>query len=93
MSVNVMNGLHEKCQSVNQTSFLECEPTEVFLHCCHTLVSVPVLVNVSGTFILDGFECLDSGLLMRTTLLNFISGTYMQETTKVQRRHSVTLYS
>ena len=65
MSVNVMNGLHEKCQSVNQTSFLECEPTEVFLHGCYTLVSVQVLVNVSGTFILDGFECLDSGLLMR----------------------------
>ena len=37
MSVNVMNGLHEKCQSVNQASFLECEPTEVFLHGCHTL--------------------------------------------------------
>ena len=24
MSVNVMNGLHEKCQSVNQASFLKC---------------------------------------------------------------------
>ena len=32
MSVNVMNGLHDKCQSVNQASFLECEPAEVFLH-------------------------------------------------------------
>ena len=64
MFVNVMNGLHEKCQSVNQASFLECEPSEVFLHGCHTLVSVPVLVIVSGTFILDGFECLDSDLLM-----------------------------
>ena len=63
MSVNVMNGLHEKCQSVNQASFLKCEPTEVFLHGCHTLVCIPVLVNVSGTFILDGFECLDSGML------------------------------
>ena len=41
MSVNVMNGLHEKCQSVNQASFLECGPTEVFLHDCHTRVSVP----------------------------------------------------
>ena len=47
MSVNVMNGLHEKCQSVNQASFLKCEPTEVFLHGCHTRVSVPVLVNIS----------------------------------------------
>ena len=65
MSVNVMNGLHEKCQSVNQASFLECEPTEVFLHGCHTRVSVPVLVNISCAFILDGFECLDSGKLMR----------------------------
>ena len=67
MSVNVMNGLHYKCQSVNQASFLEREPTKVFLHGCHTLrfVSVPVLVNVSCTFILDGFECLDSGLLMQ----------------------------
>ena len=36
MSVNVMNGLHEKCQSVNQASFLECEPAEVFLRGCHT---------------------------------------------------------
>ena len=88
MSVNVMNGLHEKCQSVNQASFMEYEPTKVFLHGCHTLVSVPVLVNVSGTFILDGFECLDSGLLMRvphdaaifhgwsnqTLVVNFTSG-------------------
>ena len=65
MSVNVMNGLHYKCQSVNQASFLEREPTKVFLHGCHTLVSVPVLVHVSCTFIVDGFECLDSGLLMR----------------------------
>ena len=64
MSVNVMNGLHEKCQSVNQASFLECEPAEVFLHGCHTRVSVPVLVNISCAFILDGFECLDSGKLM-----------------------------
>ena len=46
MSVNVMNGLHEKCQSVNQASFLEREPTKVFLHGCHTRVSVPVLVNM-----------------------------------------------
>ena len=46
MSVNVMNGLHEKCQSVNQASFLECEPAEVFLRGCHTRVSVPVLVNL-----------------------------------------------
>ena len=59
MSVNVMNGLHYKCQSVNRASFLEREPTKAFLHGCHTLVSVPVLVNVSCTFILDGFECLD----------------------------------
>ena len=58
MSVNVMNGLHEKCQSVNQASFLECEPTEVFLHCCHTLVPVPVLVDVSGTFILSASSVL-----------------------------------
>ena len=65
MSVNVMNGLHEKCQSVNQASFLECEPAEVFLRGCHTRVSVPVLVNISCAFILDGFECLDSGKLMR----------------------------
>ena len=64
MSVNVMNGLHEKCQSVNQASFLKCEPTEVFIHGCHTRVSVPVLVNISCAFILDGFECLDSGKLM-----------------------------
>ena len=40
ISVNVMNGLHCKCQSVNQASFLEREPTKVFLHGCHTLVSV-----------------------------------------------------
>ena len=45
--------------------FLDCEPTEVFLHGCHTRVSVPVLVNISCAFILDGFECLDSGKLMR----------------------------
>ena len=50
MSVNVMNGL--------QASFLKCEPTEVFLHGCHTRVSVPVLVNISCAFILDGFACL-----------------------------------
>ena len=65
MSVNVMNGLHDKCQSVNQASFLECAPIKAFLRGCHTLVSVPVLVNVSGTCILDGFECLDLGMLMR----------------------------
>ena len=65
MSVNVMNGLHDTCQYVNQASFLVCEPTKVFLHSWHTLVCIPVLVNVSGTFILDGFECLDSGMLMR----------------------------
>ena len=65
MSVNIMNGLHYKCQSVNQASFLEREPTKVFLRGCHTLVSVPVLVNISCAFILDGCECLDSGKLMR----------------------------
>ena len=65
MSVNVMNGPHYKFQSVNQASFLEREPTKVVLHSGHTLVSVPVLVNVSWTFILDGFECLDAGLLMQ----------------------------
>ena len=52
-------------QSVNQASFLECEPTEVFLHGCHTRVSAPVLVNISCAFILDSFECLYSGKLMR----------------------------
>ena len=109
MSVNVMNGLHEKCQSVNQTSFLECEPTEVFLHGCYTLVSVPVLVNVSGTFILDGFECLDSGLLMRVphdaaifhgwsnqTLVNLTSDRRcgsMREITTNHVEHSDTLRS
>ena len=64
MSVNVINGLYEKCQSVNQASFLECEPTKVFRHGCHTLVSVPVFVNGSCNFILDGFECLDSGMFV-----------------------------
>ena len=65
MSVNVMNGLHYNCQYVNQVSFLECEPTKEFLHGGHTIVSVQVYVNVSGTFILDGFECLYSGMLMQ----------------------------
>ena len=46
MSVNAMNRLNYKCQSVNQASFLEREPTKVFLHGCHTLVYVPLLVNV-----------------------------------------------
>ena len=100
MSVNVMNGLHEKCQSVNQASFLECEPTKVFLHCCHTLVSVPVLVNVSGTFILDGFECLDSGVMMRVphdaaifhgwsnqTLVNFTCDHRCGSTREISTNH------
>ena len=100
MSVNVMNGLHEKCQSVNQASFLESEPTKVFLHGCHTLVSVPVLVNVSGTFILDGFECLDSGLLMQVphdaaifhgwsnqTLVNFTSDHRCGSTREISTNH------
>ena len=65
MSVNAMNLLNYKCQIVNQASFLEREPTNVFLHGCHTIVYIPVLVNVSCTFILDGFDCLDAGMLMR----------------------------
>ena len=79
---------------------MEREPTKVFLHGCHTLVSVPVLVNVSCTFILDGFECLHSGLLMRVppdaaifhgwsyhTLVDFTSDRRCGSTCEITTNH------
>ena len=96
MSMSVMNGLFfYRCQS-----FLEREPTKVFLHGCHTLVSATVLVNVSCPFIKDGFECLDSGLLMRVpydaaifhgwsyqTLVDFTSDRRSGSTREIRTNH------
>ena len=61
---------------------------------------VPVLVNVSGTFILDGFECLDSGKLIRIphdaaifhgwsnqTLVNFTSDRRCGSTREITTEH------
>ena len=65
-------------------------------------LSVPALVNISFTFILDGFECLDTGLLMwvplphdaaifhgwsNQTLVNFTSDNRCGSTREITMKH------